>query len=130
VLKVLGWAADTGLGRVLAGWILAKASFLVPVERLRETGTLLAFFHPKPAYPFHVLIVPKKVVRTLAEFDANDSLFLTDLFSVVQELVGEFHLPAYRLVLNGGGYQDFPQLHFHLISPLPHPLSRGGMDEG
>jgi diadenosine tetraphosphate (Ap4A) HIT family hydrolase len=34
----------------------------------------------------------------------------------VQSLVTEFQLSAYRLVVNGGEYQDFPQLHFHLIS--------------
>jgi diadenosine tetraphosphate (Ap4A) HIT family hydrolase len=30
--------------------------------------------------------------------------------------MNEFHLPAYRLIVNGGEYQDFPQVHFHLIS--------------
>jgi hypothetical protein len=30
-------------------------SFALPVERLREIETLLAFYHPKPAYPFHHL---------------------------------------------------------------------------
>ncbi len=32
------------------------------------------------------------------------------------KVVHEFTLPAYRLVVNGGDYRDFPQLHFHLIS--------------
>ncbi len=91
-------------------------SFLLPVDRLRETQTLIAFHHPKPSYSFHVLIMPKKAVGTLAEFDSNDSAFLKDLFFTVQSLVKEFHLPAYRLIVNGGDYQDFPQLHFHLIS--------------
>ena len=76
----------------------------------------MAFYHPKPAYPFHVLLVPKKAVASLKEFDANDSAFFTDLVSTVQSLVEEFHLSAYRLIVNGGEVQDFPQLHFHLIS--------------
>jgi diadenosine tetraphosphate (Ap4A) HIT family hydrolase len=39
---------------------------------------------------------------------------------VGQSLVGDFALEAcgYRLVTNGGRYQDVPQLHFHLISEL------------
>ncbi|MCL4530246.1 MAG: HIT domain-containing protein [Chloroflexi bacterium] len=109
------------------GWIFAKMSFILPVNRLRETDTLLAFYHPKPAYPFHVLIVPKKAVQNLAGLDTNDSAFLTDLFSVVQNIVEEFHLSAYRLIVNGGEYQDFPQLHFHLISNVgadDHPPLR------
>jgi histidine triad (HIT) family protein len=91
-------------------------SFAIPVKRLRETETLMAFHHPKPSYPFHVLLVPKKAVISLKEFDSNDSAFLIDLYSTVQNLVDEFHLPAYRLIVNGGEYQDFPQLHFHLVS--------------
>lgn len=93
-------------------------TFAIPVKRLRETETLMAFYHPKPAYPFHVLLVPKKAVVSLQELDATEFAFLTDLFSTVQNLVNEFQLPAYRLIVNGGAYQDFPQLHFHLISTV------------
>ncbi|MGZ9222032.1 MAG: HIT domain-containing protein [Anaerolineales bacterium] len=98
------------------GWIFAHMSFVIPVKRLRETDTLLAFHHPKPDYQFHVLLLPKKAVPSLMEFDPTDITFLTDLYSTVQSLVEEFQLPAYRLIVNSGEYQDFPQLHFHLIS--------------
>ncbi len=100
------------------GWIFEHMSFAIPVKRLRETETLLAFEHPKPAYPFHVLLVPKKAVASLMELDTKDLALLSDLYSTVQSLVEEFHLPAYRLIVNGGEYQDFPQLHFHLISDV------------
>jgi histidine triad (HIT) family protein len=119
MLKVL-W-----LFALLIGWIFAHMSFVIPVKRLRETETLMAFYHPKPSYQFHVLLLPKKAVPSLKEFDSTDTTFLTDLYSTVQSLVDEFQLPAWRLIVNGGEYQDFPQLHFHLISPSPPPLSRG-----
>ena len=98
------------------GWMFAHMSFALPVKRLHETNTLMAFYHPMPSYPFHVLLVPKKAVASLIEFDSTDALFLTDLYSTVQNIVNEFQLPAYRLIVNGGEFQDFPQLHFHLIS--------------
>jgi histidine triad (HIT) family protein len=100
------------------GWVFAHMSFAIPVKRLRETETLMAFHHPKPVYPFHVLLVPKKAVLSLKELDSTDTAFLTDLYSTVQQLVNEFRLPAYRLIVNGGEFQDFPQLHFHLISDV------------
>ena len=78
----------------------------------------MAFHHPKPSYPFHVLIVPKKAVPSLADLDPTDTAFLTDLYSTTQSLVQEYHLPAYRLVVNGGEFQDLPQLLFHLISDV------------
>lgn len=99
-------------------------SFAIPVKRLRETETLMAFYHPKPAYPFHVLLVPKKAVPSLKEFDSTDIAFLRDLYATVQNIVTEFQLPAYRLILNGGEYQDFPQLHFHLISEVADSKSK------
>jgi histidine triad (HIT) family protein len=114
----------------LIGWIFAHMSFVIPVKRLRETETLMAFYHPKPSYQFHVLLLPKKAIPSLKEFDSTDTTFLTDLYSTVQSLVDEFQLPAWRLIVNGGEYQDFPQLHFHLISPSPQPLSRGEMGGG
>jgi histidine triad (HIT) family protein len=111
-----GWLRK--LARVIFGWMFAHMSFAIPAKRLRETDTLMAFYHPKPAYPFHVLIVPKKAVASLADFDPADTVFLTDLYFTVQSLVEEFKLPAYRLIVNGGEFQDFPQLHFHLAADV------------
>ena len=110
----------------LIGWIFEHMSFAIPVQRLRETDTLMAFYHPKPSYTFHVLLVPKKAVASLQEFDPQDSAFLTELYTTVQSLVNEFQLSAWRVIVNGGEYQDFPQLHFHLISDVgagfPRPV--------
>ena len=100
------------------GWTFAHMSFLIPVARLRETSSLLAFHHPSPSYGFHVLIVPKREIASLAHLHPADADFLTDLYSTVQSLADEFHLQAYRLIVNGGKYQDFPHLHFHLISDV------------
>jgi histidine triad (HIT) family protein len=103
----------------LLSWIFTHMPFAIPAERLRETDSLLAFYHPKPSYPFHVILVPRQAVTTLMELDPANAAFLSDLFATVQSLVTEFQLSAYRLIVNGGEYQDFPHLHFHLIAPLP-----------
>jgi histidine triad (HIT) family protein len=100
----------------LISWIFTHMSFAIPAKRLRETDTLLAFYHPKPSYPFHVVLVPKEAVPSLMELNPSQTEFLTDLYTAVQSLVTEFQLPAYRLIVNGGKYQDFPHLHFHLVS--------------
>ena len=100
------------------GWMFAHMSFLIPVERLRETKTLIAFHHPKPSYPLHILIVPKRSLDSLQVLAAADADFMVDLFATTQSLIEEFHLTekGYRLIVNGGAYQDVPQLHFHLVS--------------
>jgi histidine triad (HIT) family protein len=100
------------------GWLFTHFSFVIPVKRLRETNSLLAFHHPQPSYPIHILIVPKRPYSDLLALETADTLFLIDLFQVVQSLVREFHLEqsGYRLITNGGTYQDVPHLHFHLVS--------------
>jgi histidine triad (HIT) family protein len=101
-----------------AGFVFTHMSRFLPVQRLRETPTLLAFYHPRPRYPVHILIVPRRAIPDLADITPADAPFLVDLFQVVQELVAELRLDqaGYRLIANGGEYQEFPQLHFHLIS--------------
>ena len=93
-------------------------SFILPVNRLRETETLLAFHHPRPSYPLHILLVPKRPLRRLVDLTPADADFTADLFQAVASLVAEFDLEAwgYRLIANGGTYQEVPHLHFHLVS--------------
>ena len=101
--------------------MFAHMSFAIPVHRLRETPSLIAFHHPKPSYPVHILVVPKKAIASLSDLTPTDTDFVLDLFSTVQSLVLEFDLQkaGYRLVVNGGKYQDVAQLHFHLVSDSP-----------
>ncbi len=93
-------------------------SFAIPVKRLRETPTLLAFDHPSPSFPVHILVVPKQAYLSLLDLSPGDTAFLHDLFETVQSLVRELGLVerGYRLIANGGAYQDAPVLHFHLVS--------------
>ena len=45
-------------------------SFAIPLHKLRETPTLLAFYHPQPSYPVHILILPKRAIASLADLTA------------------------------------------------------------
>lgn len=100
------------------GTIFESFSDLLPVERLWESDTLVAFYHPKPGFPVHVLIVPKRSIASVTELGDQDADILTDLVQCVKILVSDLHLEngGYRLISNGGKYQDVPQLHFHLVS--------------
>jgi histidine triad (HIT) family protein len=117
-MRLFYWFARTRLGCFLVSWIFNHMSFILPVDRLAETGTLLAFRHPKPAYPFHVVIVPKASYASLEDLPPGDTAFLSDLYATTQSVVKRFDLSksGYRLIVNGGKHQDFPYLHFHLIS--------------
>lgn len=110
--------ARSPLGSACIGGIFAHMSFAIPVQRLRDTPNLMAFHHPRPGYPFHVLIVPKRAIKGPGDLSAADASLLVEVFQTVDSLVAEFDLEetGYRLVVNGGKYQDVAQLHFHLLS--------------
>ncbi len=93
-------------------------SWAIPVKRLHETDTLIAFHHPVSSHTIHILIVPKRQRASLMALTDADADFVQDLFATVQVLVRQLGLEAtnYRLIVNGGDYQDVPQLHFHLVS--------------
>lgn len=106
------------LAQTILPWSLTHMSFAIPLHKLRETPTLIAFHHPKPNYPTHVLILPKKTIANLASLTAQEAPLLVDVFQVTNSLVEELGLEAagYRLIVNGGTFQDIPQLHWHLVA--------------
>lgn len=113
--------ARTSAGKRLLNRMISKMSFALPFEILLETENLLAFYHPQPSYALHILLAPKKEITGLADLGEMDQPFMHDLFAAVQQLIDRFELgkSGYRLIANGGAYQDFPRLHFHLVSGAP-----------
>jgi histidine triad (HIT) family protein len=119
------------LGRYFAGWIFTHMSFVIPIRRLRETDTLMAFHHPNPGYPLHILLVPKRPLGSLTDISPADSAFVGDLVAAVRSLVAEYGLAdaGYRLIANGGAYQEMPHLHFHLIADVAPVASAKGKED-
>ena len=95
--------------------VLQRFPRVISKRILIDTPNLLAFFHPKPSHACHIVLVPKSAIRSITDGDAGDPFFY-ELINSVKQIVNDYDLPAYRLVVNGGAYQEFPHLHFHLIS--------------
>ena len=71
--RLLSWLARSWFGRQLIRRLFAPMSFIIPVKRLRETETLLAFFQPKLAYPFQVLMIPRQPIASLMDLRLPES---------------------------------------------------------
>lgn len=93
-------------------------SDLIPVNRIYETELVMAFHHPKPSHRTHILIVPKRALRSILAIDETHAAILQDVIAVAQHVVRELALEpkGFRLTVNGGAYQDVAQVHWHLIS--------------
>ena len=68
------------VGGLLTGWVFTHMSFALPIHKLRETETLVAFYHPRPSYPVHILLVPKRKLAGLPDLTPADADFTADLF--------------------------------------------------
>jgi len=99
-------------------WSLTHMPFVLPLKPILKNSEWSAFRHPNPIYEFHLLLLPRKAIETPLELADQDPLLLKSLLLMVNKLVEDFQLEnqGYRMIINGGGYQDFPLLHVHLVS--------------
>lgn len=90
----------------------------IPAKIAHEDDLCLAFHDIKPQAPVHVLIIPKKVIRTHADIAPEDQAVIGHLHLVAVKLAKELGLGrGYRLVINCDeqGGQTVPHLHMHLL---------------
>ncbi len=88
----------------------------ISVERLMETENVIAFYHTKPSWTFHVVIVPKRHISNLIELEDTD--LIKEIFELARAIIIEKGLKDtnYKIITNGGDFQDEKHLHFHLVS--------------
>ena len=82
--------AKTWIGGSFLHWIIAYLTFAIPGEILIEVNELIAFYHPLPSYPLHILINPKAKSRSLMDLPSDGSGFESGSFKAVKELVQRF----------------------------------------
>ena len=90
----------------------------IPAKIVYEDEQCLAFHDVNPQAPIHVLIIPKKIIRTHDDLSVEDLSLLGHLHLVAVKLAGQLGLqPGYRLVINcrAQAGQTVPHLHFHLL---------------
>ena len=88
----------------------------IQIEVVRESPSILAFHHTQPSYPIHIVIIPKVHIPTL--LDVADLALIQEIFEVATSIIRELDLQDsnFRIITNGGAFQDSKHLHFHLVS--------------
>ena len=90
----------------------------IPATIIHEDDLCLAFHDVNPQAPVHVLIIPKKVIRTHDDIALDDLDVLGHLHLVARDLASSLGLiEGYRLVINckERAGQTVPHLHMHLL---------------
>lgn len=95
------------------------AGHVIPKEFTYEDEEIMAFPDIRPLKPVHILIIPKQHIEDFLDVDSPE--LIGKLGKVVQRVVREKGLmnKGYRVVVNGGGAQEVPHLHIHLMGPYP-----------
>jgi histidine triad (HIT) family protein len=89
-----------------------------PVEKILETDNVLAFYHTRPFWETHVVVIPKKHVASLLALEKTDENLFLELFETIREVAAGVvrERGAARVLTNLGKYQDSKHLHFHIYS--------------
>lgn len=91
----------------------------IPARIAYEDEHCLAFHDISPQAPVHVLLIPKRPIRSMAEITAADTALLGHMMSVVPKLAEQLGIKdtGFRVVANtnGDGGQTVYHLHFHIL---------------
>jgi histidine triad (HIT) family protein len=104
--------------RPWVGFFYRHMNRFLPADRLGENAHWIAFHHPQPDYPLHILILPKQEIQALTLAPHDELSLYADLFRLVDQIIQDFNLESqgYRLITNGGPNQSIPIWHWHLVS--------------
>jgi len=86
------------------------------VKVVRETDNVLAYYHTRPFWPVHIVVIPKRHISSLLTLEETDNALLIELLGVVREVAKEVLAEhgACRVLTNLGNYQDSKHLHWHV----------------
>ncbi|MCK5310879.1 MAG: histidine triad nucleotide-binding protein [Desulfobacteraceae bacterium] len=91
----------------------------IPSEFIYEDDSFVVFKDINPQAPVHLLIVPKKHIRSINDLVDEDKEIMSDILMVGKEMAKQagVNKSGYKLVFNvekGGGQLIF-HIHLHLI---------------
>lgn len=91
------------------------------VTVVRETDNVLAYYHTRPFWPVHIVVIPKCHIASLLAVEDGDGPLLLELLNVIREVAQEVLAQhgACRVLTNLGKYQDSKHLHWHVSAGEP-----------
>lgn len=92
----------------------------IPSSKVYEDDEILAFNDINPAAPIHILVIPKKHIKSLADMDNGDEVLVGKIYNVINKIAEEkgFKEAGYRVLVNCGkdAGQEVMHLHFHILA--------------
>ena len=87
---------------------------------LYEDDNLLAFEDINPQAPIHILIIPKKEIKTINDIEDSDKALIGEMFLAAKKIAKKINIDkkGYRLIFNcnDDGGQTVLHIHMHLLA--------------
>jgi len=107
--------SDTIFGKIATGEVAA--------DLIYEDDEVVAFRDLQPQAPVHILVIPRKPIRTLNDATPDDAELLGRVMLAAAKVAAQEGIAeqGYRTVVNcnAGGGQTVYHLHVHLIGGRP-----------
>ena len=91
----------------------------IPADIIFESETVIAFRDISPQAPTHVLIIPRRHIKTINHLQDGDQAVVGDLFLAAAKIAAEEGIAedGYRVVMNcnAGAGQTVFHIHLHLV---------------
>ena len=91
----------------------------IPSDIVYENHNFLAFKDINPQAPVHILIIPKKRIKTINDIKEEDTQVLGEMILIASNIAKKLSIAedGYRLVFNCNEYggQSVYHIHLHLI---------------
>ena len=85
-----------------------------------ENDKVIAFKDINPAAPIHLLIIPKKNIKTINDIEENDKELIGELFLAAKKIAKDYNIDknGYRLIFNcnDDAGQTVFHIHMHLLA--------------
>ena len=89
-----------------------------PTEMVYENNNFIVIKDINPSAPVHLLIIPKKHIKSVAEIKPEDKKLMGEMILIAQRVAQDKNLKSYRLRINTGkrAGQIVDHIHMHLFS--------------
>ena len=91
----------------------------IPSDQVFSDEQCIAFRDIQPQAPVHILIIPKKEIKTINDISSSDAIVLGKLFLIAKKIAKKMSIDkdGYRLVMNCNEYggQSVYHIHLHLM---------------
>ncbi|MEX2416637.1 MAG: histidine triad nucleotide-binding protein [Paenibacillaceae bacterium] len=91
----------------------------LPSTKVLDNEFVVAFLDIVPLAKVHIVIIPKKHIATMNDFQSDDWFYITEIHKAAQQIARDLGIAesGYRLVnnCNAEGGQVVYHLHYHLL---------------